>query len=51
MTTSPQVPYLADLPTVAEAGATGYEMVLWIALFARGGAGPDRTPKIAEIQR
>lgn len=47
VTTSRRVSYLANLPTVAGAGVTGYEMVLWIALFAPAGTPPRNRGAVA----
>ncbi|MEQ1775010.1 MAG: tripartite tricarboxylate transporter substrate binding protein [Burkholderiales bacterium] len=39
VTTTTRNPQLPDVPTIAEAGIPGYEVVIWYALFA-----PARTP-------
>jgi tripartite-type tricarboxylate transporter receptor subunit TctC len=34
-------PFLPDIPTVAEAGVAGYEVVSWNGIFARAGTPPE----------
>ena len=36
-----RAPSIPDLPTIAEAGVTGYETTIWIALFAPAKTPPD----------
>jgi tripartite-type tricarboxylate transporter receptor subunit TctC len=43
---------MSDLPTVAESGVPGYEMVLWIGVFAPAGTPQDVAAKLnAEVVR
>jgi tripartite-type tricarboxylate transporter receptor subunit TctC len=37
---------MSDLPTIAESGVPGYEMVLWIGVFAPAGTPPDVAAKL-----
>ena len=48
VTTARRVSFLGDVPTLAETGVTGYELVVWIGMFA-----PARTPQeiIVRLQR
>jgi tripartite-type tricarboxylate transporter receptor subunit TctC len=40
VTSAQRVPYLPDVPTVAESGHPGYELIFWTGLFA-----PSATPR------
>jgi tripartite-type tricarboxylate transporter receptor subunit TctC len=43
---------MPDLPTIAESGVPGYEMVLWIGVFAPAGTPEDVAAKLnAEVVR
>jgi tripartite-type tricarboxylate transporter receptor subunit TctC len=43
---SKRAPVLADLPTVAEAGAPGFEVIFWTSLFAPAGTPPAVLAKV-----
>jgi tripartite-type tricarboxylate transporter receptor subunit TctC len=52
VTTAGRVASLAEMPTLAEAGLPGYEMALWIGLFAPAGTPRDIAAKLtAEVVR
>jgi tripartite-type tricarboxylate transporter receptor subunit TctC len=52
VTTAGRVGSLAEMPTLAEAGLPGYEMALWIGLFAPAGTPRDAVMKLnAEVVR
>jgi tripartite-type tricarboxylate transporter receptor subunit TctC len=52
VTSAKRAPAMADLPTIAESGVPGYEMVLWIGVFAPAGTPPDIAAKLnAEVVR
>ena len=45
MATAKRTPLLPDVPTIAEAGVTGYEVDLWYGIFAPAGT-PDSVVQI-----
>ncbi len=52
VTSAKRAASMPDLPTLAEAGVRGYDMALWIGLFAPAGTAPDVTSKLtAEVAR
>ena len=51
MTTKERAATLPDLPTVAEAGLDGFEMVVWQALFAPKGTPDEAIDKLAGALR
>jgi len=52
VTTAKRAPAMADLPTIAESGVPGYEMALWIGVFAPAGTPQDVAAKLnAEVVR
>jgi tripartite-type tricarboxylate transporter receptor subunit TctC len=52
VTTRERVAALPDVPTIAEAGLPGYEVVVWFGLFAPAGTPPAITAKLnAELNR
>ncbi|MSQ69981.1 MAG: tripartite tricarboxylate transporter substrate binding protein [Betaproteobacteria bacterium] len=52
VTTAKRVGSLADVPTVSEAGVPGYEMTIWISVFAPAGTPRDIVARLnAEIVR
>jgi tripartite-type tricarboxylate transporter receptor subunit TctC len=52
VTTEKRLPYLPDLPTIAESGYPGYEVNSWQGVFAPGGTPKDVVAKInGEIAR
>ena len=52
ITSAQRSPLAPDLPTVAEAGVPGYEVVGWNAIFARKGTPPEAVARIhAEVAR
>src|SRR5262249_34926285 len=52
VTTDKRLPYLPDIPTIAESGFPGYEMNSWQAAFAPGGTPKNVVAKInGEIVR
>jgi tripartite-type tricarboxylate transporter receptor subunit TctC len=52
VTTAKRVGSLPDLPTLSEAGVAGYDMVLWISLFAPAGTPREVVDKLnAEVVR
>lgn len=46
VTTLKRLPSLPDLPTLSESGVTGYDMVLWVSLFAPAGTPRDIADKL-----
>jgi tripartite-type tricarboxylate transporter receptor subunit TctC len=46
VTTERRLPYLPDVPTIAESGFPGYEISSWQGLFAPGGTPADIVAKI-----
>jgi tripartite-type tricarboxylate transporter receptor subunit TctC len=46
VTTEKRLPYLPDVPTIAESGFPGYEISSWQGLFAPGGTPADIVAKI-----
>lgn len=48
VTTAERAPSMPDLPTVAEAGLSGYETYTWNALFAPAGTPPEVVARINE---
>jgi tripartite-type tricarboxylate transporter receptor subunit TctC len=52
VTSAKRAAAMADLPTIAESGVPGYEMVLWIGVFAPAGTPHDIAAKLnAEVVR
>ena len=52
VTSAKRAASMPDLPTLAEAGVRGYDMALWIGLFAPAGTAPEVTSKLtAEVAR
>jgi tripartite-type tricarboxylate transporter receptor subunit TctC len=52
VTTAQRIPSLPDVPTVAESGYTGFEMVFWSGLFLPAGTPePIRASLEAEVQK
>jgi tripartite-type tricarboxylate transporter receptor subunit TctC len=52
VTSETRLPYLPDVPTVAESGFPGYEISSWQGVFAPAGTRPDVVGKInGELQR
>ena len=52
VTTEKRLPYMPDVPTIAELGFPGYEISSWQGVFAPGGTPPDIIAKInAELVR
>jgi len=52
VTSAKRAAAMSDLPTVAESGVPGYEMVLWIGVFAPAGTPREVTEKLnAEVVR
>jgi len=52
VTTSGRVAALPDVPSIAEAGLPGYEVVVWFGLFAPAGTAPAITAKLnGELNR
>jgi tripartite-type tricarboxylate transporter receptor subunit TctC len=49
VTAALRVSFLPDLPTVAEAGVAGYEVVLWIALFAPAGTPAEIVARLQSV--
>ena len=48
-TTGPQrVTWLPDVPTMAESGFPGFDIRLWVGVFARAGVPPDRIDVIEQ---
>jgi len=41
VTTPQRVSFLPDVPTVAESGVSGYDVVLWIGMYAPAGTPPE----------
>jgi len=46
VTSAKRIPSMPDLPALGEAAVPGYEMNLWIGLFAPAGTPPDVTGKL-----
>jgi len=46
VTTQKRLPYLPDVPTIAESGFPGYEISSWQGVFAPGGTRKDIVDKI-----
>jgi len=46
VTTEQRLPYLPDVPTIAESGFPGYEISSWQGVFAPGGTPRDVVGKI-----
>jgi tripartite-type tricarboxylate transporter receptor subunit TctC len=42
-------PLLPDVPTLAEAGVTGFDVTVWLGLFAPAGTPPDVTTRLAGV--
>lgn len=52
VSTAQRVPGLAEVPTIAEAGYPGFEVVLWSGLFAPRGTPPEIVRKLqAEVSK
>jgi tripartite-type tricarboxylate transporter receptor subunit TctC len=52
VTTEQRLPYLPDVPTIAESGFPGYEISSWQGVFAPAGTPPDTHAKISgELMR
>lgn len=52
VTTAQRSPELPGVPTLAEAGVSGFEMSTWYGLFVTGGTPPETVRKLqAELQR
>lgn len=52
VTSAKRAPSMPDVPTLAEAGVPGYEMSLWIGMFAPAGTPRDVVAKLsAEVAR
>lgn len=47
VTSSKRLPWLPDVPTVAEQGLSGYEASAWYGIFAPGGTDPKIVEKLA----
>ncbi|MCX7143445.1 MAG: tripartite tricarboxylate transporter substrate binding protein [Proteobacteria bacterium] len=47
VTSATRVPWLPDVPTIAEQGLTGYDAVAWYGIFATGGTKPEIIGKLA----
>jgi tripartite-type tricarboxylate transporter receptor subunit TctC len=47
VTTGARVPFLPDVPSMAEAGVPGYDTAVWWGLLAPGGTPPEVVAKIA----
>jgi len=47
VTSDKRLPWLPDVPTVAEQGLTGYEASAWYGIFARAGTPPEIVDKLA----
>jgi tripartite-type tricarboxylate transporter receptor subunit TctC len=47
VTSSKRLAAMPDVPTLAEAGVPGYELSLWVGMFAPAGTPPDIVKKIA----
>ncbi|MGO4393388.1 tripartite tricarboxylate transporter substrate binding protein [Variovorax sp. M-6] len=47
VTSAKRVPWLPDVPTIAEQGLPGYEAVAWYGIFATGGTPQDTVDRIA----
>ena len=48
VTSSERVPMAPEIPTMAEAGVSGYELTGWYAMFAPAGTPRDITDKVAD---
>lgn len=48
VTSSQRLPWLPDVPTIAEQGFPGYEAAAWFGIFARAGTPSELIEKIAE---
>ena len=47
VTSAKRVPWLPDVPTIAEQGLPGYEAVAWYGIFATGGTPQETVDRIA----
>src|SRR5690606_25262500 len=47
VTSNKRLPWLPDVPTVAEQGLPGYEISAWYGVFAPGGTDPKIIEKLA----
>jgi tripartite-type tricarboxylate transporter receptor subunit TctC len=47
VTSATRVPWLPEVPTIAEQGLTGYDAVAWYGIFATGGTRPEIVNKLA----
>lgn len=47
VTSSTRVPWLPNVPTIAEQGLAGYDAVAWYGIFATGGTKPEIISKLA----
>ena len=47
VSTATRAPQLPDVPTLAQAGVTGYEATFWLGLFAPAGTSPDIVTRLS----
>ena len=51
VTTARRLPQLPDVPSMSEAGVPGYDVNVWIGLFARAGTPPAEVERLAAATR